>query len=112
MTRKYALFLNDILESIEKVEEYLKDIDIEEFKRNSEKQDAVIRRIELIGEAIKYIPDKIREKYPKIEWKLIAGMRDILIHSYYKVNLERVWYVFTKDLPILKKEIKNILDSK
>jgi len=97
------------LESIQKIEEYSRGISKEEFYRASQIQDAVIRRLEIIGEAAKNIPEDFRNKHPEIAWKQIAGMRDILIHGYFDVNLERVWTVVNRDLPDLKQKISKIL---
>jgi len=81
------------MESIEKIEEYTSNVDEEEFYENSFVQDAVLRRLEIIGEAVKNIPEDFRTKYPDIPWRQIAGMRDVLIHAYFGVNLRRVWKV-------------------
>ncbi len=108
MKRNYIVYIKDILESIEKIEEYTKDIDFKEFSKDVKTQDSVIRRLEIIGEAVKNIPDNVRNKYPDIPWKNIAGLRDVLIHSYFGVNLKRTWNVVKKDIPELKENIKNI----
>jgi len=105
------IFIEDILKSIEKIEEYTCGMSREEFFRASQVQDAVIRRLEIIGEAAKNTSEDFRNKYPEIKWKQIAGMRDILIHGYFGVNLERVWIVVERDLPELKQKVSKISSS-
>ena len=109
--RSIEVFIADILESLDKILEYTFDIDEKTFEGNTEKQDAVIRRLEIIGEAVKSIPFDFREKYPEIPWKQIAGMRDVVIHQYFGVTIGLIWRVVTKDVPTLKENIQRIMDE-
>ena len=108
MKRDIGLFIEDIINSIRNIEEFSKNLNREKFSKDKLRQSAIIRQLEIIGEAVKNIPSNFREKYPKIAWKDIAGFRDILSHAYFGVNLERVWNIIEKDLPKLKEEINNI----
>lgn len=105
MAREINLYIEDILESIDKIEEYTKDITEEDFNKSFLLQDGVIRRIEIIGEAVKNIPQDFRDKYPEIPWQDIAGMRNRLAHEYFGVLIDRAWKVVKKDLPELKSQI-------
>jgi len=105
MKKDIKIFLEHILESINLIEEYTKGKSEKEFLDSRQLQDAVIRRIEIIGEAIKSIPNDIKEKYNDIPWRNIVGMRDILIHQYFGVDLDLTWRVIKKNIPELKKQI-------
>ncbi len=105
MSRDTAVHLEDILESIARIEGHLRGIDGAAFKANLTVQDAVIRRLEIIGEAAKRVPPDVRDRHPEIPWRRISGMRDFLIHSYSGVNLDMVWKAVQDDLPGLKKSL-------
>jgi len=108
MSKDVGVFVEHVMESIEKIEEYMGGMSKEEFLGDSRTQDAVMRRLEIMGEAVKNIPSEFRDEYPKIPWKQIAGMRDILIHEYFGVNIERVWKTIKTDLPELKQKISGV----
>ena len=112
MKRNIDLFIEDILENIKLILESVKGMTDKSFKSNRLVIDATIRRLEIIGEAVKNIPESFREKNIKIPWKKIAGMRDILTHAYFGVNVDRIWEVIKKDLTSLQKEIKKISKNK
>jgi uncharacterized protein with HEPN domain len=108
MKRDTGLFIEDIINSIKNIEEFSKNLNKEKFSKDKLRQSAVIRQLEIIGEAVKNIPPTFREKYHQIAWKDIAGFRDILSHAYFGVNLDRVWNIIENDLPKLKEEISKI----
>ncbi len=109
MTRQYADALRDILDAISKAQKFVEGIDFDTFQTNDEKPFAVTRALEIIGEAVKQIPDSERELYPQIPWKAVAGMRDKLIHGYYVVSLTRVWETVQRDLPPLYEVVSTML---
>jgi uncharacterized protein with HEPN domain len=108
MKRDINLFIQDILDNLKDIDSFSKGLTKEEFAKNKLKQNAIIRSLEVIGEAVKNLPDSFRKKYPKIPWRDIAGFRDILSHSYFGVNIERVWNILEIDLPILKEKMNKI----
>lgn len=111
MARTTSVYLQDIQESIERIESYVRDINKQEFLEDVQVQDAVARRFEIIGEATKGLPDEFRQEHDHVPWKAMAGMRDVLIHQYFGLNVDRVWRVIEKDLPELKQHIDQIISN-
>ena len=104
------LYLSNIQECIERIEEYTKG-GKEEFMATKIIQDAVIRNFEIIGEATKRLSPELRSKYSDVPWQQMAGLRDVLIHDYLKVNLNLVWQIIEQNLSDLKRQVTAILEN-
>lgn len=109
--RDISLHLQDILDAMLAVERFVEGMSFDEFKTDDKTSSAVIRKFEIIGEAAKQIPEEIRNKYPLIPWKEMAGMRDRLIHFYFGIKYELVWHTIKDVIPQVKPAIQDILRS-
>ena len=107
MNKDPLVFIEHILENINLIEES-KTSSKEGLEKNKTLQNAILRELEIIGEAVKNLPKSFTEKYPQVQWKQIAGLRDKIIHHYFGVDLNLVWDVINSDIPKLKKEILEI----
>ena len=112
MNHDDSVYIKHILDAIKDIEQSTKGLSKEKLQNSKDVKDACVRRLEVIGEAVKNISQKTKADYPLIEWKKIAGLRDILIHEYFGIDLGNVWKVVTEDIPALKKNIDQILKEK
>jgi len=111
MSREFRFYLEDILECCRRIKLYTADLSIDEFVEDNLVYDAVLRNIEIIGEAVKQVPTEIRDQYPDIEWRRIAGMRDIVAHHYFSIHDEIVWDIVENKIPALQNQIKAVLEN-
>ena len=111
MKKDPRIFLGHILDCVADIEEYVETISQHDFLHDKKTQDATMRKLQIIGEAVKNLPLPFRKKHTEIDWKEIAGMRDILIHEYFGIHLKIVWTTIKKDLPKLKKAILELVSS-
>ena len=109
--RNLLLFLNDILKCIQKIQKYTKGKSYDDFIKDELLVDGIVRNLEVIGEAVKNIPADFRKKYPTVEWKKIAGLRDILIHEYFGIDYELLWDIVKNKIPELEVQIIKIADE-
>ena len=110
-TRDYTLFLKDILNAIDKIERYTKDLSLQNLTDSDMAVDAIVRNLEIIGEASKNVPERIKQMYPFVEWKEAIGFRNVLIHEYFGIDIEAVWDTIKNNLPSLKHNIMKVLES-
>lgn len=109
--RDYRDYLQDIIDAINDIEDFTKNMCFEEFANDKKTINGVIRSLEIIGEAAKNIPKSVRNRHPLIPWKKMAGMRDKLIHEYFGIDIKILWKTIKKDIPPLKPLIQDILES-
>ena len=109
--RDHKLFIKDIIVAMDSIEKFVGDMTLEELKDDEKTSSAVIRKFEIIGEAAKYIPNKVKGKYKDIQWKSMAGMRDRLIHAYFGIDYNLVWAAIKAEIPKLKPKLKKLLSS-
>lgn len=110
-TPSSRLFIEDIHQAMEKIERYIKGLTFEMFAENEMAVDAVLRNLEIIGEAARNIPENLRTRYAKIPWKRMVGLRHIVAHRYFNVDLDIVWQIITENLPETKSEILVIMKA-
>lgn len=111
MPRDYKTSLEDIGEAVSKIRKYTAGLSLDDLSSDEKTLDAVIRNLEVIGEAAKNIPNDIRNRYPSVEWKRVGGLRDILIHQYFGIDLDIIWDIVINKLPILSTQIQQILEE-
>ncbi|MGC8720947.1 MAG: DUF86 domain-containing protein [Thermodesulforhabdaceae bacterium] len=111
MKRDYRLFLKDIIDAMEAIERFVEGMELIDFMKDDKTSSAVIRKFEIIGEAVKYLPDHIKEKHARIPWKKMAGMRDKLIHAYFGVDYLLIWETIKSEIPKLKPELRKVLQE-
>jgi len=109
MKRDISLYLKDVFEHMKHAEAFIENLTHEEFIKDKKTSYAVVRCIEIIGEAVKNIPDDVRGKYPDIPWKKMAGMRDKISHFYFGIDMKKVWLAVKRDLPKIRPQIRKIL---
>lgn len=109
MKRDYRDYLEDVLTAVDETAEFTRGISFEEFTDDPKTINAVLRSLEVLGEAAKGIPDDVRAKAPGVPWKYMAGMRDKLIHEYFGVDLSIVWTVIKSELPPVRSEIQALM---
>lgn len=106
--RSPALLVMDMLEAVKKACRYTLDYDFERFQSDERTSDAVVRNLEIIGEAASRLPVEFREQYQDIEWNKIIGLRHRIVHEYFGVDLELIWYILKKDLPVLRGRLEKL----
>ena len=111
MSRDSSLYLEDILESCGKIERFTEQLSFDQFLEDEKTYDAVVRNLEIIGEAAKNIPEDVRLRYPDIEWRKIAGLRDIIAHEYFGIDDDILWDIIQNKIRSLQSGVRSVVES-
>ncbi|MDJ0598470.1 MAG: DUF86 domain-containing protein [Crocosphaera sp.] len=111
MSRSLRLYFDDILVGCDKILRYSQGLDYKSFMGDELRVDATLRNLQIIGEAVKQVPREIRTKYPTVEWRKIAGLRDILAHAYFSLEDETIWDIIQTKIIPLKSEVQTIINQ-
>ena len=111
INRDYNLYLEDMLTSMLRIEEYIGDLEFRKFKMNYMIVDAIIRNFEIIGEASKNVPAEIKNKYPEIPWKKMYGLRNLIAHEYFGIDYEMIWEISKNNLPQNSIDLREIIEK-
>ena len=111
MSKDYRVYLRDILDAAGSIGEYTLDMSYEEFSGRKMVSDAVIMNLAVIGESAKKIPASVKKKYPTVDWRGVAGLRDVVVHKYSSLNLKVIWDILENELPELKSTVKTMLED-
>ncbi len=106
--RPIRLLIDDMLDAIGRIEQYTKDISCDNFSSDQKTIDAVVRNLEIIGEAANRLPEEFKEKHSEIEWYKIVGLRHRIVHEYFGIDIQIIWQILNNDLPVLKKDLSRI----
>ena len=110
MDKDDSVFLRHVLNAIRQINEYLNGINKDKFMQDKKTQDAVIRELTIIGEAVNNISEEFKNKHKSVDWPRITGLRNVVVHKYFGVDLDIVWGIWMKDIPELEKELKPLLN--
>ncbi len=109
MLRDYRAYLEDIVEAADAAREFVAGMSKEDLTKDRRTRDAVVRNLEIIGEAAKKVPDETKRSHTEVEWKKIAGLRDILVHDYFGIDMDIVWDIVQNKLPTLVQQVRSIV---
>lgn len=109
MSRGYHRSLNDILQAINQINQYAQGVNLDEFKSGQLLIDGVNMNLMIIGEAARNVPDEVQKKYPQVDWRNIVGLRNVITHEYFRLNLDRIWNIVEVELPLLQQQVTEIL---
>ena len=109
--REWKLFIEDIMECIGRIEKYIEGMEFEDFEIDDKTIDAVVRNLEVVGEAARNIPEDVKARYPDVYWKGVVGLRNRIIHEYFGVDSKIIWHIVKEELLTLLKQMKRILEK-
>jgi uncharacterized protein with HEPN domain len=110
MKKEYSVYLEDIIKAMDKIEDYIEGLSLEELREDTKTFEAVIWNFTVLGEAVKGVPEEVRAQAPEIPWKEMAGMRDKLIHQYSEIDINIVWEAIQKRFKQIKPQLMDLLD--